>query len=266
MAIFLESLQLPPGEDGDGGGLDGLLRRLRAAGYEVPEEDVLGEPFWLQDDNDGMCLGPGGTFGQCGDASLWLVRKRRRRRRRGGRSILSRLVKDRDDADAASVWGYALELVDVSAGRRRPRDDGSGSDAVADRDSHSSDKEGECLVSSRPPTSVDADEEDGSSKYHSDDDKDKACRLITPTTTAVNKQLYEGRQSTRCGDCFWTRHRRSSPAELTPTSACCGTRGPGPTAYGGPTPPRPWRRNAPETAARHRHRHSRTTGAWSTFP
>ena len=161
MAIFLESLQLPPGEDGDGGGLDGLLRRLRAAGYEVPEEDVLGEPFWLQDDNDGMCLGPGGTFGQCGDASLWLVRKRRRRRRRGRQSVLSRLIlrKDSDDgADAPSVWGYALELVDVSAGRRRPRDDGSSSDAVADRGSNYSDNEGECLVSW--PAS---DEDEGSS-------------------------------------------------------------------------------------------------------
>ena len=148
MAIFLESLQLPPGEGDDGGGLDGLLRRLRAAGYDFPEDDVLNEPFWLQDDADGTCLGPGGTFGQCGDASLWLVRKRRRRR-----SILSRLILRTDgaDADAASVWGYALELVDVSAGRRRPRDDGGGSDdAVADR-GHYSDKEGECLIS-RPDT------------------------------------------------------------------------------------------------------------------
>ena len=157
MAIFLESLQLPPGEDGDGGGLDGLLRRLRAAGYDFPEDDVLNEPFWLQDDADGTCLGPGGTFGQCGDASLWLVRKRRRRR-----SVLSRLILRTDgaadDADAASVWGYALELVDVSAGRRRPRDDdgGGSDDAGADRGSYS-DKEGECLIS-RPDT-----DEDGSS-------------------------------------------------------------------------------------------------------
>eukprot|EP00563_Minutocellus_polymorphus_P009912 CAMPEP_0181071956 /NCGR_PEP_ID=MMETSP1070-20121207/28320_1 /TAXON_ID=265543 /ORGANISM="Minutocellus polymorphus, Strain NH13" /LENGTH=1062 /DNA_ID=CAMNT_0023152991 /DNA_START=266 /DNA_END=3454 /DNA_ORIENTATION=- len=158
MAIFLESLHLPPGADG---GLDELLSRLRRAGYDFPEDDVLNEPFWLQDDADGLCLGPGGTFGQCGDASLWLVRKRRRRRR-DGRSIISRLILrtngDGDDDDAASVWGYALELVDVSAGRRS-RVDSSGSaegDAVAHRIDYS-EEDGECLVSR--PASFDADQE-----------------------------------------------------------------------------------------------------------
>ena len=157
MAIFLESLQLPGGVDG---GLDELLARLRAAGYDFPEDEVLSEPFWLQDDTDGTCLGPGGTFGQCGDASLWLVRKRRRRRRRDdGGSILSRLVMrgaDGNDSDEASVWGYALELVDVSTGRRRSRDvgnDASSSDVEADQ----STDEGECLVSR--PASYDADRE-----------------------------------------------------------------------------------------------------------
>lgn len=153
MAIFLESLQLPSGL----GGLDELLARLRAAGYDFPEDDVLGEPFWLQDDADGLCLGPGGTFGQCGDASLWLVRKRRRRRRRYRNSMLSRLVMrgadGSNDDDAASVWGYALELVDVS----RPRDVGSNA-ADTDVDAYQSTDEGECLVSTRP-ASCDADQE-----------------------------------------------------------------------------------------------------------
>ena len=159
MAIFLESLQLPGGADG---GLDELLTRLRAAGYVYPEDEVLNEPFWLQDDTDGLCLGPGGTFGQCGDASLWLVRKRRRRRRgRDGRSVLSRLVTrgadGSNDNDEASVWGYALELVDVSAGRRLRRDGGNDADANVDAEADHSNEEGECLVSK--PASYDADQE-----------------------------------------------------------------------------------------------------------
>jgi len=38
--------------------------------------DLLGEPYWFQDNTDGMCLGPGGGFSECGDATLWRIRRR----------------------------------------------------------------------------------------------------------------------------------------------------------------------------------------------
>ena len=63
---------------------------------------------------------------------------------------------DGDGSDEASVWGYALELVDVSAGRRRSRDVDNDGDANAD-DADQSTDEGECLVSR--PASHEADQE-----------------------------------------------------------------------------------------------------------
>lgn len=139
MAIFLESLQLEAA-----GGLDGLLRQLRLE-HGLSPDDVLSEPYWFQDDADGKCFGPGG-FSDCGDATLWLVRKRKRRtsgatrgllrhhsnaagggedqqRRPGageeddGRkmlfSLFSRWTMGRsDNEEEEEAWGYALELID----------------------------------------------------------------------------------------------------------------------------------------------------------
>ena len=34
-------------------------------------------PVWLQDTADGSCLGPTGTFSECGDATLWFVERRK---------------------------------------------------------------------------------------------------------------------------------------------------------------------------------------------
>jgi len=59
-AIFSESLDLS-----GFGGLDGVV------GGTLSET-----PYWLQDDIDGKCLGPTGSFVECGDATLWkLVRR-----------------------------------------------------------------------------------------------------------------------------------------------------------------------------------------------
>eukprot|EP00957_Ditylum_brightwellii_P177960 13554673-Ditylum_brightwellii.AAC.2 len=70
MAILFESLDLK-----HAGGLDGFLAQMRALGYD-PDIDILAEPYWLQDDTDGKCLGPDG-FSECGDATLWHVRRRK---------------------------------------------------------------------------------------------------------------------------------------------------------------------------------------------
>lgn len=87
---------------------------LEGAGYDV-ENTVLNEPYWLQDDTDGTCLGPSG-FSECGDATLWKIRRRpaqypstgssksRRSRRRRRKAKTSATLKDADgdgDTDAS---------------------------------------------------------------------------------------------------------------------------------------------------------------------
>lgn len=47
----------------------------RIYGWDA-DVDLLGEPYWFQDNTDGMCLGPGGGFSECGDATLWRIRRR----------------------------------------------------------------------------------------------------------------------------------------------------------------------------------------------
>lgn len=40
---------------------------------------ILDTPFWLLDEIDGKCFGPLGKFAECGDATLWRIRRGRRR-------------------------------------------------------------------------------------------------------------------------------------------------------------------------------------------
>ena len=71
-AILLERLQIESSRKG----LRGIVERVeRAWGWDA-EVDLLGEPYWFQDNNDGLCLGPNGGFSDCGDATLWRVRRR----------------------------------------------------------------------------------------------------------------------------------------------------------------------------------------------
>ena len=71
-AILLERLQIESSRRG----LLGVIERVeRAWGWDA-EIDLLGEPYWFQDNTDGQCLGPSGEFSDCGDATLWRVRRR----------------------------------------------------------------------------------------------------------------------------------------------------------------------------------------------
>lgn len=70
-AVLLERLDVRSSRRG----LGGLVERVeRAWGWE--SDELLGEPYWFQDDADGQCLGPGGGFSECGDATLWRVRRK----------------------------------------------------------------------------------------------------------------------------------------------------------------------------------------------
>lgn len=40
-----------------------------------PDMTTLLEPVWLQDQADSLCLGPTGVFTECGDATLWFLRR-----------------------------------------------------------------------------------------------------------------------------------------------------------------------------------------------
>lgn len=70
-AILLERLDVGSSRRG----LKGVLERVeRVWGWDGT--DLLGEPYWFQDNVDGLCLGPGGGFSECGDATLWSIKRK----------------------------------------------------------------------------------------------------------------------------------------------------------------------------------------------
>lgn len=159
MAILLESLDLR-----SVGGLDGLLARMRDAGYSG--DDLLSEPFWFQDNADGKCLGPAG-FSECGDATLWLVRRRKRsgksspvesenveekgHERKGIFSVFRNAISGNTNGGA---WGFALESVDMErlASLSLPNNNVIESKPGRKRGMKRSRDDGECLIStSRMP-------------------------------------------------------------------------------------------------------------------
>eukprot|EP00571_Detonula_confervacea_P009096 CAMPEP_0172317146 /NCGR_PEP_ID=MMETSP1058-20130122/30651_1 /TAXON_ID=83371 /ORGANISM="Detonula confervacea, Strain CCMP 353" /LENGTH=1163 /DNA_ID=CAMNT_0013031633 /DNA_START=128 /DNA_END=3619 /DNA_ORIENTATION=- len=71
-AILLERLHVESSRRG----LKGILERVERVWGWDGNIDLLGEPYWFQDNGDGQCLGPGGGFSECGDATLWRVRRR----------------------------------------------------------------------------------------------------------------------------------------------------------------------------------------------
>jgi len=70
-AILLERLDVGSSRRG----LKGLLERVERVWGWDGNSDLLGEPYWFQDNFDGLCLGPGG-FSECGDATLWRLKRR----------------------------------------------------------------------------------------------------------------------------------------------------------------------------------------------
>ena len=44
---------------------------------DFDSQNILKEPVWIQDDIDGKCLGPSGSFSDCGDANLWFIRAKK---------------------------------------------------------------------------------------------------------------------------------------------------------------------------------------------
>lgn len=103
------------------GGLDGLLARLP----QKYRDALLSQPYWLQDDTDGRCLGPTG-FSECGDATLWLVKRKPisdqsddetdSKEKRGFFSLLSpgQIYESHRNPDGRD-WGYALQLVSMDS-------------------------------------------------------------------------------------------------------------------------------------------------------
>jgi hypothetical protein len=57
-------------------GLKGILERVERVWGWDGNTDLLGEPYWFQDNVDGLCLGPGGGFSECGDATLWSIKRK----------------------------------------------------------------------------------------------------------------------------------------------------------------------------------------------
>jgi len=69
--ILLEKLDIQSSRRG----LKGIIERVERVWRWDGNNDLLGEPYWFQT-NDGQCLDPSGRFGECGDSTLWRVRRR----------------------------------------------------------------------------------------------------------------------------------------------------------------------------------------------
>jgi len=159
LSILLEPLELQAA-----GGLGELLSLLEGAGYDV-DETVLSEPYWLQDDTDGTCLGPSG-FSECGDSTLWKIRRRpaiqskKSKRRQQGQSrmdvvddpergLLSMFRWESNSEDQQNSndeeWEFALEVADVNTS------------SIIGEDALISEDKAECITI-RPPLENDKDE------------------------------------------------------------------------------------------------------------
>jgi len=164
LAILLEPLELRVA-----GGLDKLLNLLEGGGYNV-DETLLGEPYWLQDDTDGTCLGPAG-FSECGDATLWKIRRRIVRNtnkkcksehgktkncpHKGPLSFLRRKKPNNLEDEDQPEWEYAFELFDIYTGLTLKPEIGGEDETINDRSRRNSqgEAEAECMVSLPCPDS-----------------------------------------------------------------------------------------------------------------
>jgi len=103
-AVILEKLLL---DEDRLDGLDGLDALLRRSIEDGEESDIFSEPFWIQDQVDGLCLTPFG-FSDCGDASLWYIRPDIQRKR---------TWRHRDNNKVRENFNYALEYVNTGGGK-----------------------------------------------------------------------------------------------------------------------------------------------------
>ncbi len=71
------------------------------------------ELLWLQDQEDQLCLGPTGSFAECGDTTLWLVRKHELTTRRRGLLLSSLFGASPELSDIREpTVGYTFQVVD----------------------------------------------------------------------------------------------------------------------------------------------------------
>lgn len=104
VAIVLDKLHL----NGHIGGLDGLLRKLP----NDIAESIMGDPYWLQDELDGKCLGPTG-FSECGDATLWILRRRIPLASAAGETNRKGRRKRDQKKISEEVSDFAIQLLDT---------------------------------------------------------------------------------------------------------------------------------------------------------
>jgi len=123
---------------------------------DFDNQNILKEPVWIQDDVDDKCLGPSGSFSDCGDANLWFIRAKKdkvKNKDSSSNNILTKgiqrifhfftgeepaIVKG-DEAQLAN-WKFALQLSNR---------DMSSSSSSSDQNKESNLKEekgGECLI------------------------------------------------------------------------------------------------------------------------
>lgn len=82
--------------------------------------DEIIQPHWLQDAQDQKCLGPMGSWAECGDSTIWRIIPNTRRHARRRQWI--RWATEEEDVDTNMMerpQSYALQLMDDMDSRRR---------------------------------------------------------------------------------------------------------------------------------------------------
>jgi hypothetical protein len=106
-SIVLERLDLR-----EVGGLDGVewLSTTESTDPFLSSTRIAKEPFWLQDAQDGQCLGPSGGFSECGDATLWFI-LRKSTDRKSLRMSGPFGIEVVDQVNHEEPYRYALQIV-----------------------------------------------------------------------------------------------------------------------------------------------------------
>jgi len=152
--ISLERIKLDEYSNGLVGFMNTMIM-MSSSSSDANVNDILKEPFWIQDNVDGKCLGPSGSFSDCGDTTLWFIRAKKDLSMDGVSNILTkgiqRIIRLMSGGVSTNIKGDEVEDVNWKFALQSSNHDMSSSSSSSNKheefDSKGErDRDGECLV------------------------------------------------------------------------------------------------------------------------